>query len=118
MTQVKRTKTDLSKFESGNVGAEIGEAEFYKELIYHTSSPPVAEEKTTEVRIRSVTQSHDDAIETGNTAPWCNASKRYQKCFSVTKGTHGAMVSVLGDGGSVLTEISGKMHGYYKICSD
>ena len=50
LTQLQRTKTDLSKFESGNVGAEIGEAEFYKELIYHTSSPPVAEEKATEVR--------------------------------------------------------------------
>ena len=49
LTQLQRTKTDLSKFESGNVGAEIGEAEFYKELIYHTSSPPVAEEKATEV---------------------------------------------------------------------
>ena len=49
LTRLQRTKTDLSKFESGNIGGEIGEAEFYKELIYHTSSPPVAEEKATEV---------------------------------------------------------------------
>ena len=27
----------------------MGEAEFYKELIYHTSSPPVSNDKATEV---------------------------------------------------------------------
>lgn len=77
----KRTKTDLSKFESDNAGAALGEAEFYKELIYHTSSAHVAKENATET---------DELLEASPTQ-----CQRTYSIFSLfTSGTWLALVSL------------------------